>query len=143
MSNHLFLDKLTSAGYGATNSEKRQLHSLLSDLYDALEASGATFEDKMDALKIIQRYAADGVIPGDRELHPRVKEWKQFRLGIFPYGINLRVKRSADLRGSTAKYLGKEGIFSYVTGGKVFIDFHDDKLNRGPLFSPDDLEAKF
>lgn len=143
MSKHLFLDKLTSAGYGATNTEKRQLHSLLSDLYDALEASEAPIEEKVDALKIVQRYAVDGVIPGRRELHPTPKEWKQFRLGVYPYGTNLRVKRTAPLQGSTAKYLGKEGIFSYVSSGKVFIDFHDDKLNRGPLFSPDDLEAKF
>ena len=64
-------------------------------------------------------------------------------MGVYPYGTNLRVKRTAPLQGSTAKYLGKEGIFSYVSSGKVFIDFHDDKLNRGPLFSPDDLEAKF
>lgn len=142
MSKHLFLDKLSSVGYGATNPDRRELHALLSDLYDALEASEAPIGDKMDALKIMERYTFNGTIPGTRELHPKPKVWRQFRLGVFPYGVNIRVKKNADLKGSSSKYTGKEGIFSHVVDGKVFIDFHDDILNRGPMFSPDDLEAK-
>lgn len=137
-----FLDQLDAAQISALDERTRSLNQLLSVLYDALEDSETSQQEKMDALLVLEAYIGRRVVPHYASLHPTPKHWKQFYLGVYPFGTKLRVKHSAKLAGSALKYRGAEGSFSYVSNGKVFIDFNDDKLNRGPLFEPDDLEAK-
>ena len=139
----VFLSALDSVGYGAENKDVRAEHKLLSELFDSLESSGLDKDTQSDLLSMLEAYVSTGRIPSRQSLHPTPKEWKRFNLGVYPFGTKLRVRYDADLTGSSLKYRGKEGLFSYVSNGLVFIEFHDDKLNRGPMFKPEDLEAQF
>lgn len=142
MSKIKFIEALSASGLGVDNKDTLELHRVLSDMYDLLETSDLTREEKKDALEIMASYVTSRSVPSLASLHPSPRTWKQFYLGVYVYGEKIRVKPNADLRGSMRKYAGKEGIFSYVAQGKVFIEFHDDRLNRAPLFSPSDLEVK-
>lgn len=138
-----FLNALSSIDYGADNKDTRHEHKLMSDLFDALDSSKLDKDAKCDILSMLETYIRTGNMPSRRSLHPAPKSWRQFNLGVHPFGTKLRVKQDADLTGSSLKYRGKEGLFSYVVNGEVFIEFHDDKLNRGPMFKPEDLEAQY
>lgn len=142
MSKDKFLDAMTSSGLGVENKDTLELHRVLSEIYDIFAESSLSSSEKKDALDILGTYISRGVVPTLSSLHPPPKTWKQFYLGVYMYGEKMRVKPSADLAGSMRKYVGQEGIFSFVVGGKVFIDFNDDRLNRAPMFSPTDLEVK-
>lgn len=142
MSKNKFLDSLTSSGLGVDNKNTLELHRILSEVYDVLTESNLSKSEQKDVLDILAMYLTRGIVPTLSSLHPSPKVWKQFYLGVYMYGEKIRVKSSADLKGSMRKYAGQEGVFSYVAQGKVFIDFNDDRLNRAPMFSPEDLEVK-
>ena len=67
-------------------------------------------------------------------------QWKQFYLGMFPYGSTVRIKTDAYDTPAGKRHNGLTGLFASVRAGRVLVQYHGRRDGSGHEHHPDNLE---
>ena len=136
-SDYAFIEReLSAAGY---SKNKQQIPDAVAMLFAVLDSQELDPEDRRAAAQLfsslVEKDGDLGNKAGPRSI------WKPFYLGMFSYGVTVRVRTDAYDTPAGSRHNGLTGIFVSAHAGRALVQYHGRRDGSGHEHHPDRLEV--